>query len=252
MKVLRPYEVSFKNESNWINVYAYTFSYDGENVTEYSGPWPGTKVEGTFSMMNRKFIYSFAAEAQPQFIIWNNGGGYEPYGEEAAQTGDLEFVNGKEYSVYPEITSVKISGSWNNWDGPEMEAIEYANNAYYTTIDLTKLTDDQEFKLVVNGEWIGYGELTLVDDGNLVSEGSENGNFKLKGGTGYDIVAFWQQPGANVKEGWSIEVVENTTVGIDDARANAAKKSIHNLKGQQLQEMQRGVNIVNGKKVTVK
>ena len=255
MKVLRPYEVSFKNESNWTSVYAYTWIEDGEGnvIAEPSGAWPGTKVEGTFSMMGRKFIYSFAAEAKPQYIVWNNGGGYEPYGEEAAQTEDLEFVNGKQYSVYPEITSVKISGTWNGWDGPEMEPIEYANNAYLTTINLTQLTEDQEFKLVVNGEWIGFGELTLSDDGNFVSEGSENGNFKLRGGKGYDIVAFWQQPGTNVKEGWLIEVTENTSVGIGNARANTAQKqTIHNLKGQQLSKKQRGVNIVNGKKVTVK
>ena len=255
MSVQRPYQVSFKNEANWTNVYAYTWIEDGEGnvIAEPSGAWPGTKVEGVFNMMSRKFIYDFSAEQKPQYIIWNNGGGYEEYGEEPAQTENLEFVNGKEYSIYPEITSVKISGTWNGWDGPEMEAIEYANNAYYTTIDLTKLTEDQEFKLVVNGKWIGYGELTLTDDGNFVSEGSENGNFKIKGGTGYDIVAFWQQPGANVKEGWSIEVVENTTVGLYDARAYAAQKNtIHNLKGQQLQQTQHGVNIVNGKKITVK
>lgn len=250
LKVLRPYEVSFKNEGGWTNVYAYTFSYDGENVTEYSGAWPGTKVEVSGGFFNRSWTYNFAADAKPQFIIWNNGGGDE--WEEAAQTDDLEFVNGKKYSYYPEITSVKISGSWNGWNGPEMDPIENANNAYQTTVDLTQLTTDQEFKLVVNGEWIGFGEATLEDEDGLVSEGSENGNFKLQAGKGYDIVAFWQTPGSNVKEGWLINVTENTTVGVDGVRANAAKKTIHNLKGQQLQKEQRGVNIVNGKKITVK
>ena len=222
-------------------------------MIEYSGAWPGTKVEGTFSMMSRKFIYNFSAEQQPQFIIWSNGGGYEPYGEEADQTDDLPFVNGKEYSVYPEITSVKISGSWNGWDGPEMEAIEYANNAYQTTIDLTKIADDQEFKLVVNGQWIGYNELSLDDEGNFVSEGSENGNFKIKGGKGYDIVAFWQQPGANVKEGWLLNVTENTTVGVDAVSAKGrSNETVYNLRGQRLNNTQRGVNIVNGRKVVKK
>ena len=255
LKVLRPYEVSFKNEANWTNVYAYTWIEDSEGkvIAEPSGAWPGTKVEGTFSMMSRKFIYNFSAEAKPQYIIWNNGGGYEPYGEEAAQTDDLEFVNGKEYSVYPEITSVKISGSWNGWDGPEMEAIEYANNAYQTTIDLTKIADDQEFKLVVNGQWIGYNELSLDDEGNFVSEGSENGNFKIKGGKGYDIVAFWQQPGANVKEGWLLEVTENTTVGVDAVSAKGhSNQTVYNLRGQRLNNTQRGVNIVDGRKFVKK
>lgn len=252
LSVQRPFEVGFDNKGNWTSVYAYTFSVDEfNNVTEFSGSWPGTLVEMSGGFFNRSWTYNFTAEQQPQYIIWNNGGGNE--WEEAEQTADLPFVNGKKYSYFPEITSVKISGSWNGWDGPEMEPIEYANNAYETTIDLTKTADDQEFKLVVNGEWIGYGELTLSDDGNFVSEGSENGNFKLVGGKGYDIVAFWQSPGMNVKEGWLIEVTENTVVGIDGVRANAAQKqTIHNLKGQRLQQQQRGVNIINGKKVTVK
>ena len=254
LSVQRPYEVSFKNEANWTNVYAYTWIEDEEGnvLAEPSGTWPGTKVESTFSMMSRKWIYDFSSDQRPQYIIWNNGDGYEPYGEEPAQTGNLEFVNGKQYSYYPEITSVKISGEWNGWNGPEMEAIPGANNAYETTINLTEATADQEFKLVVNGQWIGSGQLTLSGDTELVTEGEQGSNLKLKAGTGYDIVAFWQSPSANVAEGWLLEITENTTTGVDGVRANAAGKTIHNLKGQQLQKAQRGVNIVNGKKVTVK
>ena len=256
LKVLQPFKVSFKNEANWTNVYAYTWIEDGEGniIAEPSGAWPGTKVEGTFSMMSRKFVYDFAAEEKPQFIVWNNGGGYEEYGEAAAQTANLEFVNGKEYSVYPEITSVKISGTWNGWDGPEMEPIEYANNAYVTTINLTKVTGDQEFKLVVNGESIGSGELSAIegDAAENVTEGETGSNLKLKGGKGYDIVAFWQQPGENVKEGWLLEVTENLTVGVEGVRANASQRKVYNLRGQRLDNTQRGVNIINNKKVVVK
>ncbi len=253
LKVLRPYEVSFDNKGGWGTVYAYTFSYDGENVTEYSGAWPGTEVPVSGGFFNRSWTYSFAAEGQPQFIIWNNGGGSE--WEEAEQTGDLPFVNGKKYSYYPEITSVKISGSWNGWDGPEMEFIEYSDNAYLTTVDLTSFTEDQEFKLVVNGEWIGSGELAAIEGGaaDAVTQGDAGSNLKLKGGKAYDIVAFWQTPSANVKEGWLLEVTENTTVGVDAVSAKGhSNQTVYNLRGQRLNNTQRGVNIVDGRKFVKK
>ncbi|MCR4919026.1 MAG: starch-binding protein [Prevotella sp.] len=246
----RLYEVSFANEAGWSEVYAYTWVEDGHGnvIAEPSGAWPGTKVEVSGGWFNRSWTYNFTSEQQPQFIIWNNGGGNPDYEEAAAQTENLVFVNGKKYSVYPDITSVKISGEWNDWNGEEMTVTDYNDKAFQTTVNLTGIEADQEFKLVVNGEWIGYGEVTLEDEKGFVSEGSENGNLKLKGGNGYDIVAFWSAPSATVKNGWILEITENTTVGVESARANAKHNTIHNLKGQRLSKMQRGINIVNGQK----
>jgi hypothetical protein len=249
LDVQRPFSVSFDNKGGWSEVYAYTFSYDPatNTVTEFSGAWPGTLVEVSGSFFNRSWTYNFTAEHQPQFIIWNNG-----TGEGAEQTADLEFINGKKYSYYPEITSVKISGSWNEWNGPEMELL--GNYAYLTTVDLTSLTEDQEFKLVVNGEWIGSGELVTIegDAASSVVENAAGSNMTLKAGKAYDIVAFWSSPSMNVKEGWLLEVTENTTTGINSVRPNATKQAIYNLAGQRLKNAQRGVIIVNGKKVVVK
>ena len=147
---------------------------------------------------------------------------------------------------------MKISGAWNDWNGPEMDAIVGANNAYQTTVDLKSLAEDQEFKLVVNGEWIGSGELTL-DANGFVTEGETGSNLWLKAGKAYDIVAFWRQPGLNVKEGWYLNVVENTTTAISAYSAQTrSNETVFNMKGQRLSQQQRGVNIVNGKKVVRK
>lgn len=252
-----PFSVSYDNKGNWTDVYAYTWIEDGEGnvIAEPSGAWPGTKVEGTFSMMSRKFIYNFTAEQQPQYIIWNNGGGNPDYEEEAAQTDNLTFVNGKAYSYYPEITSVKISGAWNGWDGPEMTVTEYNDKAYQTTVDLKSTSINQEFKLVVNGEWIGSGELEGIegDEAAAVTQGETGSNLTLKAGKAYDIVAFWATPSASVKTGWILEITENTTVGVNNARVNGQdNKTIYNVKGQRLNNQQRGINIVNGQKVVKK
>ena len=257
LAVERPFSVSFDNKGNWSEVYAYTWTYDPETktTTEYSGAWPGTLVERSGFGFNRSWTYNFTAEQQPQNIIWNNGGGHPEWDEPAEQTADLVFVNGKKYSYFPEITSVKISGSWNNWDGPEMEVTEYNPSAFQTTVNLTGYTTDQEFKLVVNGQWIGSGELVAIegDAASCITQGDAGSNLKLQGGKAYDIVAFWSEQSANVKNGWLLEIVENTTVSVAAIKSvNAEQQPVYNLNGQRIAKMQHGVNIVGGKKIVVK
>ena len=255
----RPFSVSYDNKGNWTDVYAYTWIEDGEGnvIAEPSGAWPGTPVEVSGGFFNRSWTYNFTSEQQPQYIIWNNGGGNPDYEEEAAQTDNLAFVNGKKYSYYPEITSIQLPGSFNNWNGSEMTPGDYANQ-WNTTI---AVTEDVEFKLLVNGNWLGYNDVTIEDPSGWLEEGAENGNIKLKHSVAqkdaYFIVAYWMNPSTDVKSGWLIAVEEgdpsNITTGVRSATANAAKKqTIHNLAGQQLQQTRRGVNIVNGQKRVVK
>ena len=251
----RPFEVYFDNKGNWSEVYAYTFTYDEATgtTTEYSGAWPGTKVE-TYSGwgMNRTWTYSFAAEGQPQYIIWNNGGGNE--WEEADQTPDLLFVNGKKYSYFPEITSVQLPGTYNGWSAPDMEAGPYANQ-WNVTIEPK---EDTEFKLVVNGEWIGFSDVTIEAPEGWVVEGSENDNMKLMHSVAqkpaYFVVAYWMSPSNDIKSGWLIGIEEGepvTPTSINTANGNRPE-GIYNLNGVRLNEKQRGVNIINGNKVVVK
>ncbi len=255
LSVQRPFEVYFDNKGNWSEVYAYTFTYDEATgtTTEYSGAWPGTKVE-TYSGwgMNRTWTYSFAAEGQPQYIIWNNGGGNE--WEEADQTPDLLFVNGKKYSYFPEITSVQLPGTYNGWSAPDMEAGPYANQ-WNVTIEPK---EDTEFKLVVNGEWIGFSDVTIEAPEGWVVEGSENDNMKLMHSVAqkpaYFVVAYWMSPSNDIKSGWLIGIEEGepvTPTSINTANGNRPE-GIYNLNGVRLNEKQRGVNIINGNKVVVK
>ena len=257
LSVQRPFSVSFDNKGGWSKVYAYTWIEDegGNVIAEPSGAWPGTPVEVSGGFFNRSWTYNFASEKQPQYIIWNNGGGDEL--EQADQTADLPFVNGKKYSYFPEITSIQLPGSFNNWNGSEMTPGDYPNQ-WNTTI---AVTEDVEFKLLVNGNWLGYNDVTIEDPNGWLEEGADNGNIKLKHSVAqkeaYFIVAYWQNPGTDVKSGWLVSVeegdVNNVVSGVRSATANAVtKQTIHNLKGQRQQKTQRGVNIINGKKTVVK
>ena len=254
LSVQRPFEVSFKNENYWSTVYAYTWSVDGEgNVTEYSGAWPGTLVEASGSWMNRSWTYNFTAEEQPQFIIWSNGGGSE--WEEAEQTGDFEFVNHKVYSYYPEITSVQLPGTFNDWNATDMAAGDYDNR----WVETITPKEDVEFKLLINGtEWLGYNDVTIEDPNGWLAEGSENGNILLKHSeaqkSAYEIVAYWLYPGSDVKSGWLISVDEGEApaTNVSATRTGNQPKGIYNLNGVRQEKIQRGVNIVDGTKVVVK
>ena len=250
LDVHHPYEVSFKNEAGWTDVYAYAYSYDGNgNLVEYSGAWPGTKVEVSCGFFSRKWIYKFTAEQEPQYIIWNNG----EDGEAAEQTSESLFVDGKAYSYYPEITSIKLPGSYNNWNAPEMKASGY-NNMWETTIAVDK---DEEFKLLVNGDnWIGYDDVTIDAPEGWLERGTDN-SILLKHSAAqkeaYYIVAYWMTPSSDVKSGWYIAIEEGNPDAINSVQANAAqKKIIHNLAGQRLEKARKGVNIMDGQKVVVK
>ena len=85
------YTAKFENTGNWAEVYAYAWTaYDENNVRDFLGGWPGTKIEAT----DEGYVVTIQAEEAPEFIIFNNG----VEGEGAIQTADLEFEDGKTYS----------------------------------------------------------------------------------------------------------------------------------------------------------
>ena len=163
-------------------------------------------------------------------------------------------MNGKKYSYFPEITSVQLPGTYNEWSAPDMEAGPYANQ-WNVTIEPK---EDTEFKLVVNGEWIGFSDVTIEAPEGWVVEGSENDNMKLMHSVAqkpaYFVVAYWMSPSNDIKSGWLIGIEEGepvTPTSINTANGNRPE-GIYNLNGVRLNEKQRGVNIINGNKVVVK
>ena len=111
-----------------------------------------------------------------------------------------------------EIDKVQLLGTW-NWK-PEEGYLTLSKGEGFDwtgTLDLSKVTQDQEFKLVINGkDWIGSKQLTLVDQNNLVTVAEEAGsNFILNNANSgfqtYTITAKWQA-NANSAEGWTLEI----------------------------------------------
>ena len=80
------YTATFTTNAGWDEVYAYTWTTEGDVTTEQLGAWPGTKLEATDGV----YTVEIEGETAPANIIFNNG-------DKGAQTEDLVFEDGNAY-----------------------------------------------------------------------------------------------------------------------------------------------------------
>ena len=97
-KQINTYTATFKTNLVWESVYAYAWSGDGDTAVKFLGDWPGIKVTDVDDSNDDYDIYTLTFEASkaPEKIIFSNGVGGKVG---RTQTADLEFVDGKEYSL---------------------------------------------------------------------------------------------------------------------------------------------------------
>lgn len=196
------YNATFVNTPGWENVYAYVFANDApiDNVE-----WPGVKLNASDGDAD---TYSYSAEltTSPQYIVFNNG----VTGEGADQTDDLTWENGKQYTVAVEY--INLLGDMNNWD-TTAEALftksPDAENAWVIEdINLSSTTEDQEFKLFVNDNWLGFNDITInAPEGWLVDDGTDDHDIKfmnsITGFKTYSLTATWT-PNGKINKGWTL------------------------------------------------
>ena len=89
--ILKTYIATFATNAGWEEVYAYTWTGEGNDKVEQLGGWPGEKM--TKDEMTGIYSISFDVIGKPANIIFNNG----LEGEAKQQTTDLYFVDGKKY-----------------------------------------------------------------------------------------------------------------------------------------------------------
>ena len=121
-----------------------------------------------------------------------------------------------------------------------------------TTIELDVLNPTYIFAdMLVNGEPVedGLSHLELCD---IVGTWGEPWWNNTTVGNGYPILR-WQYERGDYREicGFDPDNIPTGITAIQDSNRNMMGE-IYNLSGQRLQKMQRGINIVNGRKVIVK
>ena len=103
------------------------------------------------------------------------------------------------------------------------------------------------YKVVKNHDW-------TENWGMAVTEDNPNGNaeYKINEAGKYNIL-FKFNPNAKFENGYNVDCVVTTTTGIQNVKADDLKNAtIYNLQGVRMQNVQKGLYIVNGKKVVVK
>ena len=141
--VLTQFAVTYVNAAGWTDVYAYVWSEDGNTASNKAlGEWPGTKLTAG---ADGKYAVEFEAIEAPEKIIFNNGNG------NGKQTGNLAFVNEKDYELFYEgfdvdgnrrVTATDLPG-WENdlTEHDEAEGyfgtLQYYNGTvfYYLSVD---------------------------------------------------------------------------------------------------------------------
>lgn len=136
---------------------------------------------------------------------------------------------------------------------------------YYLVGDFNEWAINDDYKLTLNTEAVGVEEYMITDvelaegaefkvlsSTNVWYPEGENNNYVVGEAGKYTI---YFRPNADGGEGWYYNVIyaENLTVGINLVKADDLKNAeIFNLNGQRVQNAQKGLYIVNGRKVVIK
>ena len=265
------YTATFKNSIGWDKVYAYTFN------PETLGEWPGTQLESVEDVLTT----SFKATAAPANIIFNNGNGGG-----RNQTEDLEFVDGQEYDMTPLTSELTIYNNWatlvpvfNVKKPAANDAVVYvisdvdvANGtvtASEPALDVIPagmpvLVSSENNTVTFTESGATIGELAAIQNMLLAGDGTTsyalsdnvytlyNGTFYLSQGVVATDKAYLKIDNAAGASSMRI-IIDGETTGIRSVdNAKVADGIYYNLAGQRLAAPQKGVNILNGRKVIIK
>ncbi len=264
--------------TDWTTVNAWAWNIVGEETENLCGSWPGTAMTGS----DGTFTYTYTGVKAPDMILFNNG---------SDQTGDFTFEDGKTYTAAgPTSVDKTISAAGYatycspyalDFTGSNLTAYIAAkdadNNVTFSTI--TKVpantgillkgaagnyainTTTDAIETVANNALIGVTKKTVVNKKGifvLMNGGQGVGfykttaeSFTVGANTAYiDALPEPEGEGARTFIGFDFD---NTTTAIEGV---AAEKNfngeIYNLQGQRVIKAQKGLYIINGKKVLFK
>ena len=264
--------------TEWSNVNAWAWNIVGEGTENLSGSWPGTAMTGS----EGTYTYTYTGVKAPDMILFNNG---------TNQTNDFTFEDGKTYTAAgPTSVDKTISAAGYatycspyalDFTGSNLTAYIAAkdadNNVTFSTITkvpantgillkgaagnyaINTTTDDTDD--VTGNVFIGVTEKTVVNKKGifvLMNGGQGVGfykttaeSFTVGANTAYiDALPEPEGEGARTFIGFDFD---NTTTAIEGvATVKENNGEIYNLQGQRVMKAQKGLYIINGKKVMVK
>ena len=235
------YTVTFKFEEGavvWNKVYAWA---NGYRSGEVFGAWPGTEM----TLKDGVYSISFEGTRGPETIVFNSG--LSSSVKYVDQTGDLFFVNGMEYSYAP-CTVFSVAGeealTGYAWDATKNDMTrgteEYNSGTWSITFEGVQLAEALRFKVVGNHNWaVSWPQEDVIID---------PANFE---GTGTYTIVITFQPNTDAIDITPARTGELTAIRTIDSVANSAT-AIYTLQGVRVDKVQKGLYIVNGRKVIIR
>lgn len=227
--------------------------------------WPGEQLTETTTKHNNTtntdvvFWYKTITINSDLTILFNDGNG--------SQTGNLSVGQNDHYFTYdgttgaedvteqyaelPDatISNVAIAGSFNGWSNSANSFTKVSDNTYTYVLDATSATEDILFKILPNGNWVGYSSVTLEDAGGYVSQAATDDNFQITAGNSYTLTATWAG-GKDATQGWTLKVEKDGETGIGKIAVSTVTKDAKafNLSGQRVDKSYKGIVIQKGRK----
>jgi len=226
----------------------WTVAGDGDESI-FSQPWTPsdatndmTEVNGVYYLV--KNVTLIAEESIAFKVVKDHEWGVQYPSENyglliPAGTWDVLFVydptNNDVYAKY--ISNVQLLGSWNEWNQSStpmtFSAVDFA---WTETVDLSNKTEDQAFKLFINGsEWEGENVILDDPDGLVEKQTSGDRNLYLKNSTAgykkYKMTATWAGVWTLKIEGQEPRMAEITSVVFSYGVAGADWSNLDLVKG---------------------
>lgn len=261
-----PFSVEYTiNDVDWNEVFTIEKG-EGDKINKYdSFSWTAPadgfyklRFKGKYYYIDN--VYGFAKPSTSQTLVATDG---EKYYATFSAAEDIIFAPGVEINtVSVEGGVIKLTKVENNYVpagtgvllSSSKNTIHYMNGSAENQIAagnmLVACTTTGIFKAEADGN--NYYKLAYGDNTNKTKLGfwygnnDGSGNFKVKAGGAVLCV-----PGSVDVKGFSFDMMGEETA-IEAIKNSHANGTIYNLQGQRMQKMQRGINIVNGKKIMVK
>ena len=102
-KIVKDLTVHYYNSKNWSNVYLYAYDESGSKVVNYTGSWPGSKMDNDG---NGWYSYEVDSVTSATIILNNNAGSQEPSGVGTPgynAEGEIWVKDGKIYESDPDV-----------------------------------------------------------------------------------------------------------------------------------------------------
>ncbi len=157
--------------------------------------------------------------------------------------------------TFEESRSYGLVGAFQGWDAASGTLLTQQEDGSWT-VDIKDFPGGEDFKISIDKTWTCFvaqdaPSVLTFGEAYTCARGDNNNNFSLgEEGKTYDIHVVLVV--ADDAQSATLTITSTDATGINQVTADNTKTAIYSITGQKLTELQKGINIVNGKKIIKK